>query len=140
MQTIDEILNETLKKLGKTTDSELAKAIGVTKQTISNYRLKKSTPDNFAIVQIAGILNRSPLEILGIIEAEKAKTPERQEYWADFLSGLLDTTKKLSVIAALTCASYTTGITKAEAAPNAARHITQNVYYVKYVTHSFEVG
>ena len=117
METLDEIINEAIKRLDKQNDSQLAKAIGVTHVTIHNWRTRRSTPDNYAIVQLAKLLGRSPMEILGIIEAEKAKSEERKEYWQDFLAGLLDTTRKLSAIGALTLASYTTGIPKAEAAP-----------------------
>lgn len=117
--TINELLDTTMAKIGKDSDRQLGIAIGVSAQTIHNWRIGRSTPDNFAIVQMAKILERSPLELLGLIEAEKAKTDERKEYWQDFLSGLLDTTKKLGVIAAVTCANYTTGITPTEAAPTA---------------------
>jgi len=84
MKDIDEILNASLKAIGKKSDRQLALAVGVTPQTISHYRKRISTPDNFAIVQLAKILGRSALEILGIIETEKAKTNKRREYWADF--------------------------------------------------------
>lgn len=107
MKNIDEILDAAQKAIGKESDRQLALAIGVTPQTISHYRKRISTPDNFAIVQLAKLLGRSPLEILGIIEGEKAKTDERKEYWADFLNGLPNTTKKLGVIGADTCAGFT---------------------------------
>lgn len=108
MQNIDEILDAAQKAIGKDSDRQLAIAIGVTPQTISHYRKRISTPDNYAIVQLAKLLGKSPLELLGIIEAEKAKTEERKEYWSDFLNGLLDTTKKLGVIGVITYASFTT--------------------------------
>lgn len=127
METLDEIINEAIKRLDKQNDSQLAKAIGVTHVTIHNWRTRRSTPDNYAIVQLAKLLGRSPMEILGIIEAEKAKSEERKEYWQDFLAGLLDTTKKSGAIVALMFASYTTGIQKVEAAPAPPN----NVYYVK---------
>lgn len=115
MESIDEILDTAKAKLGAESDNQLAMKIGVQRATISLWRHKKSTPDNFAIVQLAKILGRSPLELLGIIEGEKAKTDERKEYWQDFLAGLLDTTKKLGVIGAITCASFTATTPRADA-------------------------
>lgn len=132
MKNIDEILDAAQKAIGKESDRQLALAIGVTPQTISHYRKRISTPDNFAIVQLAKLLGRSPLEILGIIEGEKAKTDERKEYWQDFLAGLLDTTKKLSAIGAVTCAGFTATTCPADAQQmSQTSQSNSSVYYVK---------
>lgn len=109
MENTNELLDAARAAAGVDSDRQLAKKIGVSPQALSLWRKGESHPDSFAVVQIATILKRSPLEILGIVEAGKAKTNERKEYWQDFLAGLLDTTKKLGVIGALTFASYTTG-------------------------------
>lgn len=113
MNNTNELLDAAKRATGIESDRQLAKAIGVSPQALNSWRKGDSHPDSFAVVQIAKILNRSPLEILGIVEAGKAKTEERREYWQDFLSGLLDTTKKLGVIAVLTYGGFTA--TKAEA-------------------------
>ena len=131
MQTLDEVLNAAIKRLEKQNDSSLARAIGVTHVTVHNWRTRRSTPDNFALVQLAKILGRSPLELLGIIEGEKAKTDERKEYWQDFLAGLLETTKKLGVIGVITCASFTATTPRADAQQTTLKAETGNVYYVK---------
>lgn len=108
MDNTNELLDAAKRATGLESDRQLAKAIGVSPQALNSWRKGDSHPDSFAVVQIAKILNRSPLEILGIVEAGKAKTEERKEYWQDFLTGLLDTTKKLGVIGAITYASFTT--------------------------------
>jgi transcriptional regulator with XRE-family HTH domain len=137
MQNIDEILDAAQKAIGKDSDRQLAIAIGVTPQTISHYRKRISTPDNFAIVQLAKILGRSPLEILGIIEAEKAKTDERKEYWTDFLSGLLDTTKKLGVIAVLTYGGFTAPKAEAQTPPRTANLMVCECILCKIIDSSY---
>lgn len=117
MENTNDVLNAAKAATGLDSDSKLAKKIGVSPQALNQWRQGTSHPDSYAVVQLAKLLNRSPLEILGIVEAGKAKTEERKEYWQDFLSGLLDTSKKLGVIGAITCASFTATTPRADAQP-----------------------
>lgn len=91
MDNTNDLLDAAKSATGVESDRQLAIKIGVSPQALNSWRKGNSHPDSFAVVQIAKILNRSPLEVLGIVEAGKAKTDDRKEYWTDFLAGLLDT-------------------------------------------------
>lgn len=45
----------------------------------------KRTPDNYACMRIAMILQRNPAEILALVEAETEKNPAKKAFWVDFL-------------------------------------------------------
>lgn len=86
MSKAKELLLECKIKLGVQTDYKLAQALQINRGIVSDYMSGKRTPDAYACVRIALILNRNPAEIIAIVEEESEKNAQRKSFWADFLS------------------------------------------------------
>lgn len=65
-----------------TSDYALAKALGVTQSTVSNYRTGRSRIDDDVALSIADILGLHPLAVIATANAERAKTPEQRARWS----------------------------------------------------------
>ena len=85
MNTV-EYLNETKKKLGITSDYALAKALGITKQQVSNYQRLHVKPDEYACTRIAVALGADPAKVIAEIAVEWEKNEKKREFWLNFLS------------------------------------------------------
>lgn len=85
MSKAKELLLECKIKLGVKTDYKLAQELKIERARISDYMAEKRTPDTYACVRIALILNRNPAEIIAIVEEESEKNAQRKSFWADFL-------------------------------------------------------
>lgn len=109
---IDILLDEAKEKAGFKADNELALAIGVKRQTISNYRKGRSTPDDYAKSKIADLTGRSLQEVIARIELENEPNEEKRRYWENFY-------KRLGGVAASIVAVVTLNMTPSpvEAAP-----------------------
>lgn len=67
------------KALNINSDYAMAKAIGITRSTMSGYR-NGNIMDDFTAAQIAEILKIDPLIVIAAANAEREKG-ERREYW-----------------------------------------------------------
>ena len=85
MSKAKELLLECKIKLGIESDYKLAQALEIHRTRVSEYMSEKRTPDAYAAVRMAGILERDPAEIIATIEADSEKNPKRREFWRDFL-------------------------------------------------------
>jgi len=86
MSKAKELLLECKIKLGVKTDYKLAQALEIHRGILSDYMSGKRTPDAYACVRIALILNKNPTEVIAIVENESEKNAQRKAFWADFLS------------------------------------------------------
>ncbi|MDW5418870.1 helix-turn-helix domain-containing protein [Iodobacter sp. CM08] len=100
MNTLEEILNEAKKQLNVIEDKQLAEAIHVTPSAISNWRKRGSRPDLFALMQLSDVLSIDARELLSIIEAEHAKSEDKQEYWEKMKERFSGSKKELMTIIA----------------------------------------
>ncbi len=131
MKTLDEIINEALKAIGETADNQLAIRIGLSRQSVSQWRKKTSSPDSYALMELQKILKVDARELLAIIEAERAKTEERRGYWEEIKKGF----SKKGTVTALALAA---ALMLAGTPPKASASVSKlgvadigNVYYVK---------
>lgn len=67
------------------TDYELAKRLGIKSSTISRCRRRGGTFDNEAALRLAQFLGQPPLDVIAIMEAERATTPEKRRFWENQL-------------------------------------------------------
>lgn len=104
MNTIDEIIDEAKKGIGVESDRQLALHIGLTPQSVNQWRKKTSSPDMYALMQLQKILQRDARELSAIIEAERAKTEERRGYWEDVKRAFSKSALSIAVVAAATIA------------------------------------
>ncbi len=72
-------LDEAKKVLGIESDYAMAKALGITRSTLSGYR-GGNIMDDFTAAQIAEILEIDPMIVIAAANAEREKG-ERREYW-----------------------------------------------------------
>ncbi|AMC34209.1 helix-turn-helix domain-containing protein [Janthinobacterium sp. B9-8] len=100
MNTLIDIINEAKKVLNTTEDKELARVIGITPSTISNWHNRGSRPDLFALMQLSDILRIDARELLAIVEAEHAKSEQKQEYWEKMKERFSSSKKELITIIA----------------------------------------
>lgn len=109
MSKSKELLLECKIKLGVKTDYKLAQALEIDRARISDYMSGKRTPDAYACMRIALILNRNPTEIIAIVEAESEKNEKRKAFWLDFLSHVRQAaqTGMLVLICTITCVNGT---------------------------------
>lgn len=81
MKTTVEILDAVRAARQLTSDYQLAALLETSTQRISNWRNGRHTMDNAMGVKVAGIIGREPLEIIAILEAERATTTELRKFW-----------------------------------------------------------
>ncbi len=81
MKTTHEYIDAAKKKLGAKNDSELCRMYGWKQATFSNYKGRKDSLNNTHATQIAETLNINPLIIIADMEAERAKTEDKKNYW-----------------------------------------------------------
>lgn len=80
-------------KLKISSDYGLAKALGIHRGRISDYMSGKMTPDAYAAVKMAEILEVHPMLLLAEFGAESEKDENKRAFWVNFVlrikSGLL---------------------------------------------------
>lgn len=78
---ISKVLDEAKKKLDITSDYELGKRLGISKQRISAYRAGTQIPNAYACAKLADALGIDPLGLLAQVEAATEKNEARRNYW-----------------------------------------------------------
>ncbi len=76
-----EYLDAAKQKLGMDSDYELAKHMKWSTSQMSHYRLKRRTMDDFQAARIAEVLEKDPMELIAVANAERAKDEEEKGYW-----------------------------------------------------------
>ena len=80
-----EQLNNLLDKIKETrsiaSDNALALALGVKRQTVSNWRKGRALPDAVQCATIAGLTGEPLIRIIGIIGEERAISREEKSVW-----------------------------------------------------------
>nr|WP_314898800.1 hypothetical protein [uncultured Deefgea sp.] len=84
MKTIAEYLDEAKEKHKIKSDSELGRTLGASKQSVSDWRVSRSKPDDYACIRLAELVGVNPLEIIAASHIEREADPERAKWWADF--------------------------------------------------------
>jgi transcriptional regulator with XRE-family HTH domain len=122
MHTTTEYLDEAKARLNLPSDYALAKAIGATRQAISNYRNGKTAFDDTTALKVAELLEVDPAIVVSAAHAERARKPEEKAVWASIYERL---SKGLPVVLMATCAGLMS------APSNHAQASDSTVYYVK---------
>lgn len=82
MKTTIQFLDAVKEKLGIESDYALAKRLGFSLSTVSNYRTGRRVLDDDAALTVALALDIHPFNVIASVNAERAKTPEQRERWS----------------------------------------------------------
>jgi transcriptional regulator with XRE-family HTH domain len=85
---IAELLDETKNALGISSDGELARALGIDKRRVSNYRLEERAPDEFVCLKIAEALGKPLDSIIATVKATSEKDETRRKVWENYMKRL----------------------------------------------------
>lgn len=77
----DDLLDAMKTKLNLTSDYALAKALGVGKTTIGNYRTGFSKPSTEQCFKWADILEVDPAAVIATVNAERETEPTKAAFW-----------------------------------------------------------
>lgn len=106
MKDVADLLDAIKERQSLETDSALAKALGVSRQTVNNWRQGRNTPDAVACATIAGLTGEPLAKVIGIAGEQRAISREEKAVW-----------RKLAATAALLVVMVTGGAyTPAQAA------------------------
>jgi transcriptional regulator with XRE-family HTH domain len=89
MKTTIEFLDAVKEKLGIESDYGLAKRLGFSLSTVSNYRTGRRILDDDAALIVAQALDVHPFNVIAAVNAERAKTPEMRARWMGLVEGFL---------------------------------------------------
>lgn len=78
------LLNQCREALGARSDYHLAQLLELNRAMISEFRSGNRRPDTYACTRIAQALERDPMEIIAMVEAETAKNEAQREFWRSF--------------------------------------------------------
>lgn len=85
MKTTNQYIDASKVVTGHASDRAFASSMGWNKSTISAYREGRAFLNNEHASQLADVLRRNPLELIGAAEAERAKSEDKKLYWANFV-------------------------------------------------------
>lgn len=81
MKTINDLLDAIKQRRSLETDSALASALGVKRQTVNNWRQGRNTPDAVACATIAGLSGEPLALVIGIAGEQRAVSAEEKKVW-----------------------------------------------------------
>ncbi len=82
LPTITELLDDLKRHLSITSDYALAKHLGLSKTTTSNWKHGFSAPDDLECLHIAELANLSAQYVLALVHANRQKYRPAAPYWA----------------------------------------------------------
>lgn len=109
-------LDEAKERLLLSSDYGLAKALGVRKQRVQEWRSGRATPDAYACTRLAIVLEKDPAQVIAEIHAEADKDDERRSFWRSFLSRARTAAAILCTLASICSAIYGAGHTESRSA------------------------
>lgn len=74
---LDELIDQGIVK----NDSETARKLNVSRATVSDWRIGRTTPNDEQAVNLASLLRKDPGELLAECGAARAKSPETRRAW-----------------------------------------------------------
>ncbi|XQA76277.1 DUF3693 domain-containing protein [Xanthomonas sacchari] len=81
MKSVAELLDAIKERRNLSTDSDLAAALGVSRQTVNNWRKGRNTPDPVACATIAGLTGEPLALVMGIAGEQRAISREEKAVW-----------------------------------------------------------
>ncbi|WP_283149413.1 hypothetical protein [Silvimonas soli] len=108
MKTINEVLDEAKKARGLDTDYKLAKTLSVTPNYVVGFRDKTRAIDNLTACRLADIIGCDPMQVIAIVELDRAKNDEKAGFWRNFLNQRFG--KSAASVALVLCLTMTAAL------------------------------
>jgi hypothetical protein len=113
LKTTIEYLDAIKSRLDLPSDYAAAKALGVTRAAVSNYRNGKSSFDDCVAIKAAELLNIEPMEVIAACHAESARDAGMYRFWENVWGKAIGATAAAAVVMVV-------GLTGAPTSANAA--------------------
>ncbi|HEY8085315.1 MAG TPA: DUF3693 domain-containing protein [Methylophilaceae bacterium] len=81
MNTTIDYLDAVKIRHGVVSDYALAKILGISQPTISNYRVKLSPMDDKVCIRVAELLKIEPAAVLASVHIDRAKSEDEKKVW-----------------------------------------------------------
>lgn len=81
MHTTNDLLDAVKQKYGISSDYKLRTFLGVSQNTLPNYRHGRSRPDDDMALKLADLLELDPLYVIACVNAERAQEGRLQRMW-----------------------------------------------------------
>lgn len=127
MKTTLEYLEEAKNAKGITSDNAFGLSIGITRASMSSYKLHKTVMDDYTCIQIAAILEINPMEIIAAANYEREKTGEKKEFWLNFMMQYGRSTAAGAVLLGIISGGCLTHSESAKAEEN--QRVSSHTYY-----------
>jgi hypothetical protein len=118
------------------TDYELAKRTGISKQVISRARRKGGTLDNEGVARLAKFIDQPFMDVLALVELDRAKTPAKKNFWESYAPRLLPSLIAACGLAALGHSEEVSAASQLVRSTN-PQLIEQLIPYAKYTCKGF---
>lgn len=85
MHTVDSLMDEAKSRQGIKSDYKLAQVLGVTQNTVANYRHGRSRPDDLMLTKLGELAEVDPeaVELLAVqLQVERAQNEDAKALWA----------------------------------------------------------
>ena len=116
----------------KKSDYAIAKKLGVSRTTISKYKLEKMSLDGDTALTVGAILGINPLVIIAHVKSNNAPKIENQQRWKSLGDQLKNMTKMVGIVTAVIFLNIMqVPDSKAQTKGYAINLGAQSVYYVK---------
>lgn len=89
MSAVTDLLDQVKEAHGLESDSDLGRALGVKRQTVSNWRNGHAAPDAVACATIAGLLGMPLAKVIGIAGEARAITKQEKAVWRKLASAVV---------------------------------------------------
>ncbi|OFZ92317.1 MAG: hypothetical protein A3F74_15975 [Betaproteobacteria bacterium RIFCSPLOWO2_12_FULL_62_58] len=84
MAKFPELLDRLKRERKINSDNQVAKLLGLSRQSLCDYRKGHHTPDDYALTRIALELSLDPLALIAEVRAETEPDKEKRAFWRDF--------------------------------------------------------
>jgi len=82
---LDEIIEKAKEKANIKSDYALAKALGIDRRIVSDWKKQKRHPNTQESIQLATLAGIEETTVIACIELEAAKTPQKIQFWKSYL-------------------------------------------------------
>lgn len=126
-----EYLDAIRRRYKLTSDYQVHRLLGVSKQSITHYRHGKSYPADEVAARIAMLLDLDPLQVLADVHAERAQTESARAMWRMIAARVSAAAALLLAVAVNLSAGVSTAESRVINDLRAASDIRQRIHYAQ---------